>query len=67
MYILCRIAMVTKCTVLLRQLCSIDKCSGQGIQQVRYGTITIETGICPMADRATQMGPMAADTMGPYV
>ena len=39
----------------------------QGIQQVRYGTITIETGICPMADRATQMGPMAADTMGPYV
>ena len=39
----------------------------QGIQHVRDCTITIETAVCPMADRGTQMGPMAVHVMGPYV
>ena len=39
----------------------------QGIQHVRDCTITIEAAVCPMADRGTQMGPMAVHVMGPYV
>ena len=39
----------------------------QGIQHVHDCTITIETAVCPMADRGTQMGPMAVHIMGPYV
>ena len=38
-----------------------------GIQHVHDCTITIETAVCPMADRGTQMGPMAVHVMGPYV
>ena len=37
----------------------------QGIQHVCDCTITIEMAICPMSDRGTQMGPMAAQIMGP--
>ena len=37
----------------------------KAFSRLHYGTITIETGICPMADRGTQMGPMAKHIMGP--
>ena len=37
----------------------------QGIQHLRDCTITIEMAVCPMADRGTQMGPMAVQVMGP--
>ena len=46
---------------------SISLTFAQGIQHVRDCTITIETAVCPMADRGTQMGPMAVHVMGPYV
>ena len=35
----------------------------RAFSRLHYGTITIETSICPMADRGTQMGPMAAHIM----
>ena len=53
---------------------AVDECedghdSGSGstraFSRLHYGTITIETAICPMADRGTQMGPMAVHVMGP--
>ena len=37
----------------------------RAFSRLHYGTITIETTICPMADRGTQMGPMAVHVMGP--
>ena len=39
----------------------------QGIQQVRDCTITIQIDNCPIASKATQMGPMPVHVIALYV